>query len=170
MTRKCAGAIFALGFISLLVSASRAEEGAAHTMMAPADVKWGEVPPTLPRGAKMAVVYGDPGKAGAMFVLRLKMPAGYKVPPHWHPTDETISVVSGTALMGMGDKLDAKAAKPLSAGGFAVMPAKEHHYVIAKTETVVQVSSMGPFVVNYINPEDDPSKAGATKAPAPAQR
>jgi quercetin dioxygenase-like cupin family protein len=117
----------------------------------------------------MAVVYGDPAKPGALFIIRGKLPAGYKIAPHWHPTDENVTVVSGTALMGMGDKLDAKAAKALPAGSFASMPAKEHHYFIAKTEVVVEVSGIGPFGITYVNPDDDPSK-NAPKTATPTKK
>jgi quercetin dioxygenase-like cupin family protein len=160
MTQRLMPVAFAL----LLAAPGFADEAAAptHIMVTPGDIKWGEGPPSLPHGFKMAVLYGDPGKAG-LFILRGKVPAGYKIPAHSHPTDELVSVVSGTVMMGMGDKLDVKAAKSLPAGGFAVMPAKTNHFLISKTEAVVQVTSMGPFVVNYVNPEDDPSKKAATK-------
>src|SRR5262245_48872629 len=105
-----------------------------HKAIAPDAVKWGDPPPALSKGAKLAVLYGDPGKEG-LFIVRLKMPAGYKVMPHWHPTDENVTVVSGALAIGMGDKLDPKA-KALPAGAFYSMPAKMHHFAIATKETV----------------------------------
>ena len=137
-----------------------AEESAApaHVMLAPDDVKWGEAPPMLPPGAKTAVLYGDPTKPG-MFILRAKTPAGYKIPAHSHPNDETVTVISGTFMMGMGDKLDAKAAKQIPPGGFARMPAKSNHFAISQTETVIQVAAMGPLEFNYVDPKDDPRNA-----------
>jgi quercetin dioxygenase-like cupin family protein len=87
------------------------------------------------------------------------MPEGYRVAPHWHPTDEKIVVLQGTFWMGLGDKFDAAAGHELPAGSYAVMPTGVRHYALAKGETVVQVSGMGPFRMNYINPADDPSKA-----------
>lgn len=132
-----------------------------HTVMAPDEIKWGEPPPVFNKGAKMAVLLGDPGKPG-MFIVRLKVPAGYKVMPHWHPTDENVTVISGSFAIGMGDKLD-PAAKAYPAGSFFSMPAKMHHFAMAKKDTVVEVSGMGPFALTYINPADDPSKQAATK-------
>jgi quercetin dioxygenase-like cupin family protein len=159
-----------LAVITLFTSLSLAEEAApaAHTMLAPADLKWVDGPPTLPPGAKMTVLAGDPAKTG-MFVLRVKFPAGYKIPAHWHPTDETVTVISGSVAMGMGDKLDAKEAKPLVTGAFANMPAKTNHYLIAKAAAVVQVAAMGPFAITYVNADDDPRK-GAAPAAAPAKK
>jgi quercetin dioxygenase-like cupin family protein len=129
----------------------------AHVAVAPADLKWGEPPPVFEKGASFAVVSGDPGKAG-MFVVRLKLPAGYKIAPHWHPTDEHVTVLSGTFGIGMGDKIDMAALKKLPAGGYALLPATMHHYAVAIGEATVQVHGMGPFALTYVNPSDDPSK------------
>ena len=129
----------------------------SHPMMTPADVKWGPAPPVLPPGAQVAVLDGDPFKPG-FFTIRLKFPDGYTVAPHWHPTDENIVVVQGTFGLGMGNALDAKTAKFMAAGSFAKMPAEMRHYAIAKGETIVQIYGQGPFVINYVNPKDDPSK------------
>jgi quercetin dioxygenase-like cupin family protein len=109
----------------------------------------------------MAVLLGDPGKPG-MFIVRLKVPAGYKVMPHWHPTDENVTVISGSFGIGMGDKFDAKT-KAFPAGSFFSMPANMHHFAHAKTATVIEVSGMGPFALTYINPDDDPSKQPPAK-------
>jgi quercetin dioxygenase-like cupin family protein len=136
----------------------------AHILLTPSDVKWGEPPPMLPPGSKMAVLYGDPAKAG-MFVIRAKMPAGYKIPAHSHPGDETVTVLSGIFMMGMGDKLDPKVAKPLPVGSFAMMPAKSNHFAFAKTASVVQVVAMGPLAFDYVNPGEDPRNAKATPPP-----
>jgi len=130
-------------------------------MLAPGDIKWGDVPPVFPKGAKMAVLYGDPSKPGELFIVRLKMPAGYKIPAHWHPTDENITVISGTFSLGMGDKLDPAKAKAFPAGSFAVAPAKMNHFAFAKQPAIVEVSAIGPFAINYVNPDDDPSKTAS---------
>jgi quercetin dioxygenase-like cupin family protein len=130
--------------------------------MAPNDLQWGEAPPVFKKGAKMAVLYGDPSKVGELFIVRLKMPAGYKIMPHWHPTDENVTVISGSVAFGMGDTIDPKV-KPLPAGGFASMPAKMHHFAAAKGESIVEVSAIGPFKITYVNPADDPSKQAASK-------
>jgi quercetin dioxygenase-like cupin family protein len=124
------------------------------------DVKWGPAPPVLPKGAMLAVLAGDPGSTGPVSV-RLKMPAGYKIPAHWHPTDEQLTVLSGTFSIGMGDVLDMKKGATLHAGGFGIAPANMHHYAWTKTGATIQLNLMGPLQVNYVNPADDPSKAAA---------
>ena len=125
-------------------------------------LKWGPVPPMLAKGAQITVVSGDPGKEGP-FVVRLKMPAGYKIAPHWHPTDEHVTVVAGTFALGMGDTFDPKAAESLTPGGYALLPAEMHHFAWTKDGATVQVHGMGPFVLNYVNPADDPSKGAPAK-------
>src|SRR5262245_3727339 len=132
-----------------------------HLMQTPDQLKWGPAPPSLPPGAQMTVVSGDPGAKGP-FVIRAKFPDGYRVPPHWHPTEENVTVLSGTLLMGTGDKVDPAAAHALGAGSFSRVAANVHHYVTAKGETTIQVHGMGPFAVTYVNPKDDPRKGTGT--------
>ena len=129
-----------------------------HKVTMPADIQWGDPPPIFPAGAKMAVLSGDPGKAGA-YTIRLKAPDGYKVAAHWHPADENLTIISGEFHLGVGDKMDEAQAKAMTAGSFSLMPAHMHHYAWTKGETVVQVHGMGPFKLIYVNPADDPSKA-----------
>lgn len=129
-----------------------------HVIYAAADLKWGDAPPSLPAGAKAAVLEGDPGKTG-VFTIRLKMPSGYKVPPHTHPTTEAITVISGSFAMGTGPKFDEAATHEMTTDAFALMPAGTQHYAWCKTECVVQVHAMGPFQINYVNPADDPRGA-----------
>ena len=131
---------------------------AAHVMLTPDQLKWGAGPASLPAGAQLAVVEGDPSKAGA-FTIRLKFPDGFRVSPHWHPSDEKVTVLQGTLGMGLGEKFDAAAGHEMPAGSFAVMPSGVRHYAWAKGETVIQVSSTGPFQITYVNPADDPRKA-----------
>ena len=126
-----------------------------HLMISPGDATWGPAPDSLPAGAEVAVLQGDPSSAG-YFTIRVKMPDGYRVAPHTHPTDEQITVLQGTFSMGLGDRLDEAAAKPLGVGGFATMPQGTRHYAIARGETIVQVQGMGPFQFIYVNPSDDP--------------
>ena len=139
-------------------AAKPAAAAAKHVMVAPSDVKWGPGPASLPPGAQMAVLDGDPAKAGMPFVIRAKLPDGYKVAPHWHPTDENVVVLSGTFVVGTGDKFDEKAVTSLPTGSFVRMPKLMHHSAMAKGETVIQVHGVGPFAVTYVNPKDDPRK------------
>src|SRR5262249_35097762 len=99
-----------------------------------------------------------PTKSGRPFTIRLKTPDGYKMPPHWHPTDENMVVLEGAMVMGMGEKVDQASAKELSAGAFARFPKKTPHYGWSKGETITQVYGIGPFEISYVNPADDPRK------------
>ena len=121
------------------------------------DLKWGPAPATLPKGAEATIVSGDPSKDGP-YVVRLKMPGGYKIPAHNHPTTEYVTVLSGNFHLGMGDKLDATKGVKLTAGGYAEAPAKMNHYAWASSPAIVQVQGQGPFAINYVNPADDPGK------------
>ena len=129
----------------------------SHVMVEPASIKWGDPPPSLPPGSKIAVIAGDPSKTGP-FVLRAQVPAGYKVAPHWHPGDENLTVLSGTVALGMGDAWDESKMQTIGSGGYAALPAEMRHSFLAKTASTFQVHGMGPFVLNYVNPADDPSK------------
>jgi quercetin dioxygenase-like cupin family protein len=121
----------------------------------PDAVQWGPPPQGLPAGMQAAVLLGDPGKAED-FVLRAKMPDGYRVPPHWHSIDENITVLKGTLEVGNGDTIDESTMKDAPAGSFWHMPAHMHHFVVAKGETIIQIHGKGPFDITYINAADDP--------------
>lgn len=143
--------LFLVG-VSLLTAGSAAQAKSSHS-----DLKWMDGPPSLPSGVQMAVVRGDPGKKG-MFMIQLKMPADYAVPPHSHPTKEVVKVVSGKLHYGMSDKLDMAKAKTVTANHTVVMKAKMNHWVHAPAPATVQVSGMGPFEITYVDPKDDPRK------------
>jgi quercetin dioxygenase-like cupin family protein len=161
--------IFLYGAVLMLavVGAAWGEDAAApaspHVMTAPSDLKWGDPPPIFEKGASFTVVSGDPSQPG-LYVVRLKMPKGYVIAPHWHPTDEHVTVLSGTFALGMGEKFDKKAMTELPVGGYALLPAEMRHYAMAKTEATVQVHGMGPFKLTYVNPADDPSQRSSEKA------
>lgn len=128
-----------------------------HVMLGPDEITWGAAPPSLPRGALLAVIEGKPSEPGP-FTMRLKFPAGFKVAPHSHPAIEHLTVLSGAINFGMGDKFDAGTLVPMRAGSFIVMPVGTSHFVETREETVIQVHGVGPWGVKYVNPEDDPSK------------
>ena len=130
------------------------------TTITPDQLKWGDAPPSLPKGAKLAVLHGDPAKQET-FVLRLKVPANYRIAPHTHPADYTVTVLSGTPSVGMGDKVDTKAMHALKAGSFHYLPGKTSHYWLMKKPTEMEVQGMGPFSITYVNPNDDPEKMAA---------
>lgn len=121
-----------------------------------AELKWVDAPPSLP-GAKIAVLEGDPKKKGP-FTVRFKFPADFKAPPHWHPSTERVTVLSGAVYLGLGDTFDTAKGQALSAGSYGVVPAKTPHYGWTKEETIIQLQGTGPWAITYINPADDPSK------------
>jgi len=118
-------------------------------------INWGPAPAVFPAGVRMAVLQGDPSQPG-YFTVRLELPAGTRIYPHFHPTDEYLTVISGTFLVGMGDSLNVAKSSVMPAGAFGTVAANMHHYAIARGKTVVQVSAMGPFVLTYVNPQDQP--------------
>jgi quercetin dioxygenase-like cupin family protein len=121
-------------------------------------IAWGPSPPGLPPGAEAAVMAGDPGKRG-VYVVRAKLPDGYAIPAHWHRKPEYVTVLSGTFNFGMGDKLDKSKADAVKAGGFFTAQPRMRHYGWATGETVVEISGMGPFDIQYVDKNDDPRKA-----------
>jgi quercetin dioxygenase-like cupin family protein len=127
----------------------------AHHMVAAKTINWQPAPPSMPPGPKIAVLHGDPAKDG-YFVMRLKAPDGFKVPPHYHPSDENLTVLQGTFMIGTGDKADPAGLKPLGTGDYMFMPKEARHYGTMKGETILQISGMGPFAITYVNPDDDP--------------
>jgi quercetin dioxygenase-like cupin family protein len=133
----------------------------ASPLAAQAVPAWGPAPPFLAKGAQFAVYQGDPSKA-EVYTIRLKLPAGYVIAPHFHPTDENLTIISGHFLVGMGDAVDRYKARRLGPGEFATAMAQAHHYAVASDSVVVQVHGMGPFAITYVNPADDPRKAAGT--------
>lgn len=121
----------------------------------PKDLKWTDAPRSLPHGAKIAVLEGDPTKEGP-FVFRALLPDGYQIPPHTHPKMERITVISGTFNVGMGDKFDRTRTQAMPAGTYGFWPAGMKHFVWAKGETVIQFHGAGPWSLTYVNPDDDP--------------
>ena len=128
-----------------------------HVIAPPDSLKWSAGPPALPKGAQIAVVSGDPSKEG-LYVLRLKVPAGYKVPPHMHPNDENVTVISGTFNIAMGEKFDDSKGPNLKAGGFAKAPKGMAHYAWFPEDAIIQIHGLGPSGITYVNPADDPRK------------
>ena len=126
-----------------------------HGFIVPSDVKWGPAPASLPTGAHGAILQGDPAKAGP-FTLRLKLPDGYRIPPHYHPAIEHITVLQGTFVLGSGEKVQPGAERPLGAGSFAFMPAGMRHFVRTQGETIVQLHGTGPWGITYVDASDDP--------------
>jgi quercetin dioxygenase-like cupin family protein len=129
-------------------------------IVTPNDIQWGPGPKALPPGAQAAVLDGNPAQKGA-FALRLKVPAGYLIPPHTHPRTERVTVISGRFQLGHGRTFDEAKLQDLDAGSFFSLPPGMEHFARAADETVVQLNSDGPWEIKYVNPADDPRKAGS---------
>ena len=137
-------------------AAAQAPQTGPHHVAAADEIKWKPLRP----GAEIAVVSGDPDKEGSPFVLRFRYRGKARIPPHWHPVDEHLTILSGTFRIGMGERGDESGTTALAAGAYAFVPAKMAHYAWADGDTTVQVHGIGPFAINYVNPADDPKNAG----------
>src|SRR5229473_6152722 len=148
-------------------SAQAKKRGASQTqrpvtIALPDQMTWGPAPAMLPGGAKLAVLEGDPTKSRA-YTMRLLMPDGYQIPPHFHLATEHVTVISGALMVGMGEQFDESQMKTLPAGAFGLIPARMHHYAKAKGETVLQLHGIGPWRLIYVNKADDPRKKVAAR-------
>jgi quercetin dioxygenase-like cupin family protein len=138
--------------------------GADHKIVRSGDLKWAPII----KGCELAPVSGDPAADGAAFVLRLRCVDGAKIPAHWHPTDENVTVLKGTFLVGMGEKFDETKFITMNVGNFVSMPKEVRHFAASKGETIVQVHGAGPFKVNWVNPAEvipPDAPAGAAAKP-----
>jgi hypothetical protein len=150
-------ALAALAAATESVSCADSRDAEDIQLFPVAGMKWQDGPPSLPKGAQIAVLEGDPSKEGP-FVFRLKLPNGYRVPAHTHPKTERVTVISGTFNIGMGDKFDENATRAMVAGTYGYWLAGMKHFVWAKGETILQFHGMGPWSIQYVNPDDDPRK------------
>lgn len=140
-----------------LLLTTRAQSDSAKHAFTPDSVPYGPAPAFVPPGAQLAVLEGNPMATTGDYTIRLKMPDGYRIAPHWHPQRENVTVISGTFKVGMGDHFDETAMADFPAGSFAFLDPDMHHYAMARGEVVVQVHGMSPVRFNYVNPDDDPS-------------
>jgi quercetin dioxygenase-like cupin family protein len=141
----------------MLITALALAATASQAQVNPEGLKWGPAPPGLPPGARLAVLAGNPERPGP-FVIRVRFPAGYTVPPHHHPADEHVTIISGRLSIGMGDRLRLNRMSHLREGGFVNARAGMNHYVTTRTGGIVQINSVGPFAIIYANPADDPRR------------
>ena len=140
--------------IGTLQTGGRAQS-ADHALLTMKEITWESAPASLPQAAQAAVLEGDPAKEGP-FTLRIRMPDGYRIPPHFHPAVEHVTVLQGTFILGMGDKVTTQTEKALNAGSFAYMPAGMRHFARTQADTIIQLHGIGPWSITYVNPSDDP--------------
>jgi len=157
----CVGCLIALSLVlsaTMVAAQGVPSQGAPHAVVVmPDQITWKAAPPSLPAGAKVAVIEGNPAEAGP-FTLRLSFPNGYRVPPHYHPGIEHVTVMKGTFRLGMGDKFDASALTTLPVGTFAALAPGTRHFAEAQGETILQLHGVGPWSLTYVNPADDARK------------
>ena len=146
-----------LGLFAALVMQGQETKPADRGIFTPAAIQFKDGPPSLPSGAKWVVLEGHPSKEG-LVTMRVSFPGGYKVPPHWHPVAEHVTVISGTFNMGMGDQFDKSKGNKLPAGSFFFLPPKTHHFVWTQEGCVIQIHATGPWDIVYLNPADDPRR------------
>jgi anti-sigma factor ChrR (cupin superfamily) len=146
----CAALLGIAVFAVALSSQEKKESADAHKIVHFGDLKW----TPIIKGCDLAPVDGDPNAEGAPFVVRLRCADGAKIPAHWHPTDENVTVLKGTFLVGMGETFDEAKMQTMNVGNFVSMPKEMRHYAMSKGETIVQVHGAGPFKVNWVNPSE----------------
>ena len=152
-------------FVELLCGANLLFTIGAHTASSekhtftPDSIPYGPPPAFVASGAQIAVLEGNPGASSGDYTVRLRMPDGYRIAPHWHPQRENVTVISGTFKVGMGDHFDESKMGAFPAGSFAYLDPDMHHYAMASGEVVVQIHGTAPLQFNYVNPNDDPRKA-----------
>ncbi|MEO6463569.1 MAG: cupin domain-containing protein [Candidatus Eisenbacteria bacterium] len=152
-TSRAALVLFAIGCWTVLPGRPALAD---HTLVGPADLKWEDVS-SLPKGAKLAVIEGPMSEA-VPFTVRIKLPANYRIPPHWHPAVERVTVLSGTLHMGLGDTFDRTKSSAVPVGGVMIMQPNTNHFAWTRRATVIQLHGTGPWGITYVNPEDDPRK------------
>ena len=168
--RRTVGLCTIGALVALVVGAAMAQQTSTpktaacgeHKMVTPSQLAWGPPPPGLPHAAEVAVLEGDPSRAG-YYAVRLRLPEGTQIRPHWHSQDEHITVLSGTLGMGMGDKWNVSTMTPLGIGSYFALPGGQHHFAQARGDTILQVSGLGPFDIHYVNPNDDPRQARSSR-------
>jgi quercetin dioxygenase-like cupin family protein len=160
----CVAATLLAVFAAASYSQDKKANDSAHKIVRYGDLKW----TGIIKGCEIATVAGDPNADGAPFVIRLRCADGSKVPAHWHPTDEYLTVLKGAFLVGTGESFDESKLQTMNVGNFILMPKEMRHFAVNKGETIVQVHGVGPFKVNWVNPSEvEPPAAPAAVAPKP---
>ena len=157
-------AAFAVARSTAIYGQDKKDAVDTHKIVHFGDLKW----TPIIKGCDVASVDGDMNAEGTPFVLRLRCADGSKIPAHWHPTDENVTVLKGTLLVGMGETFDESKMQTMNVGNFVSMPKEMRHFAMSKGETIVQVHGAGPFKVNWVNPSEvQPPDAAPAAKPKP---
>jgi Domain of unknown function (DUF4437) len=159
---RCLTASLASLAVCLTMATGAVFAQSTHVLVPADKVQWGAAPPFMPAGAQIAVLEGNPSEKGPV-TLRLRLPAKYEIPAHWHSMAERVTVLSGALNVGMGDKLDRRVSQALETGGFVSLPANMRHFAWTAMPTVIQINLEGPFDIFYVNPADDPQRTHSTQ-------
>jgi quercetin dioxygenase-like cupin family protein len=158
----CAGVIGLAAIATGVYSQEKKEGGEVHKIVHFGDLKW----TPIMKGCELAGVSGDPNAEAAAFVLRIRCADGTKIPAHWHPADENLTVLKGTFLVATGEAFDEGKLQTMNVGNYVLMPKEMRHFAICKGETIVQIHGAGPFKVNWVNPSEvQPPDAPAAAKP-----
>jgi hypothetical protein len=134
---------------------TKSSAAAEHRTLTPDKLQWQAAPPSLPPGAQVAMLEGNPARPG-YFCMRIRFPQNYSIPPHWHPNHERVTVISGTLFLGQGETFDEPSAQALTPGSYSTMPPRMRHYGYTRQPAEIQLTTIGPWAINYLNPADDP--------------
>jgi len=130
-------------------------DGAGFKAVLSEDIDWMPFP-AFPPSARLAIVVGDPTEPG-LYTIRVKVPFGVKLMPHWHPEDRIYTVISGVFYIGLGAHFDSEKLEAYPPGAVVVLPGGTPHFHWARSgEYVTQVSAIGPLGLEYLDPKDDP--------------
>lgn len=151
-----------LALTLLVLGSLGAAQEVSHVLVTPDNLTWRPASSKLPPGAQFARLVGDPN-AGEPYAFRAKLPDGYRVPPHWHPMDENVTVIKGVFSLGFGTRIDSMKMRDLPAGSYTVLPKEVPHYNIMKGETILQFHGIGPYDITYVSAADDPSRKSTGK-------
>ena len=158
MKRNIIHALALVGLLSGVIFTIGAQTASSEKhAFTPDAIAYGPPPAFVAAGAQVAVLEGNPMGSSGDYTIRLKMPDGYRIAPHWHPLRENVTVISGNFKVGMGDRFDESKMMVFPAGSFAYLDPDMHHYAMAVDDVVVQIHGMSPVKFNYVNPADDPS-------------
>jgi quercetin dioxygenase-like cupin family protein len=157
--------VIALALVAFAGAGYSQESKAAnsmHKIVRSGNLKW--MP--IIKGCEIAVIEGNLDSADQPFVARFHCSDGAKTPPHWHPTDENLTVLKGTFLVGTGESFDESKLQAMNFGSYMMMPKEMRHFGMAKGDLILQVHGIGPFKVNWVNPSEvQPPDAPAATAP-----
>lgn len=134
----------------------------APVLLTESDISWGLGPDAFPLGARAAILTGDPDSDGT-YVLRVKLPAKYRIPPHWNSAALSVTVLSGEVALGLGDGYESESLRSYAAGSYLEFPKRARLYLETHAKpAVLEIRGEGAWETVYVKPTDDPRAVGGT--------